>query len=32
MGWNGWNHFADKIDDAAVRALAHGVVLPRLSS
>jgi alpha-galactosidase len=26
MGWNSWNHFADKIDDATVRAQADALV------
>jgi len=26
MGWNSWNHFADKIDDATVRAEADAMV------
>ena len=26
MGWNSWNHFADKVDDAAVRAAADALV------
>ncbi|MGC1365957.1 MAG: glycoside hydrolase family 27 protein [Candidatus Acidiferrum sp.] len=26
MGWNSWNHFADKIDDATVRAQADAMV------
>jgi len=26
MGWNSWNHFADKIDDAMVRAQADAMV------
>jgi alpha-galactosidase len=26
MGWNSWNHFADKIDDAIVRAQADAMV------
>jgi alpha-galactosidase len=25
MGWNSWNHFADKVDDRAVRAMADAV-------
>jgi alpha-galactosidase len=27
MGWNSWNHFAEKIDDATVRAQADAMVL-----
>lgn len=26
MGWNSWNHFADKVDDATVRAAADALV------
>jgi alpha-galactosidase len=26
MGWNSWNHFAEKIDDATVRAQADAIV------
>ena len=26
MGWNSWNHFAGKVDDAAVRAAAEAMV------
>jgi alpha-galactosidase len=26
MGWNSWNHFHDKVDDAAVRAQAEAMV------
>jgi alpha-galactosidase len=26
MGWNSWNHFRDKVDDAAVRAQAEAMV------
>jgi alpha-galactosidase len=26
MGWNSWNHFRDKIDDATVRAQADAMV------
>ncbi len=26
MGWNSWNHFADKVDDAGVRAAADAMV------
>jgi alpha-galactosidase len=26
MGWNSWNHFHDKVDDAAVRAQAEAIV------
>jgi hypothetical protein len=26
MGWNSWNHFAEKIDDATVRAQADAMV------
>jgi alpha-galactosidase len=26
MGWNSWNHFADKVDDATVRAAADAMV------
>src|SRR5580658_2805008 len=26
MGWNSWNHFAEKIDDATVRAQADALV------
>jgi alpha-galactosidase len=26
MGWNSWNHFAAKIDDATVRAQAAALV------
>ena len=26
MGWNSWNHFHDKVDDAAVRA-ERGIIL-----
>src|SRR5271155_2673245 len=26
MGWNSWNHFAEKIDDATVRAEADAMV------
>ena len=26
MGWNSWNHFAAKIDDATVRAQADAMV------
>jgi len=25
MGWNSWNHFADKVDDAGVRAAADAI-------
>ena len=28
MGWNSWNHFAAKIDDATVRAQADAMVSP----
>ena len=26
MGWNSWNHFGEKIDDAAVRGIADSMV------
>ena len=26
MGWNSWNHFKDKVDDASVRAAAEAMV------
>jgi alpha-galactosidase len=26
MGWNSWNHFKDKVDDASVRAVAEAMV------
>jgi alpha-galactosidase len=26
MGWNSWNHFANKVDDASVRAQADAMV------
>jgi alpha-galactosidase len=26
MGWNSWNHFRDKVDDASVRAQAEAMV------
>src|ERR1700690_3919513 len=26
MGWNSWNHFAEKVDDAGVRAAADAIV------
>lgn len=26
MGWNSWNHFADKVTDADVRAAADAMV------
>src|SRR3984957_15362647 len=26
MGWNSWNHFRNKVDDAAVRAQAEAMV------
>jgi alpha-galactosidase len=26
MGWNSWNHFAEKVDDAVVRAAADAIV------
>jgi len=26
MGWNSWNHFADKVDDATIRAQADAMV------
>ncbi|HET8827156.1 MAG TPA: glycoside hydrolase family 27 protein, partial [Terriglobales bacterium] len=26
MGWNSWNHFADRVDDATIRATADALV------
>src|SRR3954463_16489743 len=26
MGWNSWNHFRDKVDDATIRATAEAMV------
>jgi alpha-galactosidase len=26
MGWNSWNHFRDKVDDATIRAQAEAMV------
>src|SRR5580698_8986853 len=26
MGWNSWNHFRDKVDDATIRAQAEAIV------
>ena len=26
MGWNSWNHFAEKVDDATIRATADALV------
>jgi alpha-galactosidase len=31
MGWNSWNHFAEKIDDATVRAQADAMVTSGMS-
>ena len=32
MGWNSWNHFARKIDDATVRAQADAMATPKARS
>jgi len=26
MGWNSWNHFAEKVDEATIRATADALV------